>query len=88
MVYVDTTRRPYGRMFMSHMIADTLDELHRMADAIGIKRTWFQGNASFPHYDICQSKKRIALESGAKELSRKPFVWRLQSIREAMNEKV
>ena len=49
-VYVDNQKNPYGRMKMCHMLADTLEELHAMADLIGIKRKWFQ-NESTPHYD-------------------------------------
>lgn len=37
-VYVDNALIPYGRMQMSHMIADTEEELHQMADDIGVKR--------------------------------------------------
>lgn len=53
-VYVDNMRAPYGRMLMCHMIADTVDELHRMADRIGVARRWYQGD----HYDICLAKKK------------------------------
>ena len=42
MVYVDDYNAPYGRMTMCHMMADTLEELHAMADKIGIARKWFQ----------------------------------------------
>jgi hypothetical protein len=52
-VYVDEAKNPYGRMLMSHMLADTLPELHAMADIVGLKRAWFQGNASTAHYDLC-----------------------------------
>lgn len=67
-VYVDNMRadyqpahRPGRKYIMSHMIADTLDELHKMADKIGVARKWFQGD----HYDICQSKKTLAIQHGA-----------------------
>jgi hypothetical protein len=63
-VYVDNARIPYRRMIMNHMIADTLDELHAMADAIGMKREWFQPT-SFPHYDVCLMRKAKAVELGA-----------------------
>lgn len=65
-VYVDDMRAPYGRLIMSHMIADTEKELHEMADAIGIARRWFQGD----HYDVCQSKRAAAVARGAVELTR------------------
>lgn len=66
-VYVDDVRYPYGRMVMCHMFADTLDELHAMADAIGIQRKWFQSPpaASWEHYDISLGKKDLAIARGA-----------------------
>lgn len=70
-VYVDTMQVGYGRMKMCHMQADTLEELHAMADRIGVARKWFQcpPKASHPHYDICMSKKRLAMSFGAEEIS-------------------
>jgi hypothetical protein len=47
------------------MMADTLEELHEMADKIGLKRSWFQGKASTPHYDLIESKRELALKNGA-----------------------
>lgn len=66
-VYVDDVRHPFRGMVMCHMWADTLDELHAMADAIGIDRRWFQKppKASWEHYDISLSKKAMALARGA-----------------------
>lgn len=66
MTYVDTMRAPYGRMIMCHMIADTEDELHAMADKIGVSRRWYQGD----HYDICLAKRALAVRHGASEISR------------------
>jgi hypothetical protein len=54
-------------MKMSHMIADTEEELHEMADKIGVARKWHQGN----HYDICLSMREKAVENGAVEISMK-----------------
>lgn len=65
-VYVDDMFAGYGRMKMSHMIADTENELHEMADKIGIARRWYQGD----HYDICKSKRELAIQYGAKAISR------------------
>jgi hypothetical protein len=72
-VYVDSGVIPYRRMKMCHMIADSLEELHAMADKIGIKRQWFQ-NETTPHYDICQEKKKLALSFGAIEADRNKVV--------------
>ena len=66
-VYVDTARRAFGRTKLSHMIADTIDELHAMADRIGVKRKWFQASppASWPHYDVSDGKRVMAIRAGA-----------------------
>src|SRR5712691_4653724 len=72
-VYVDKARNAYRQMKMCHMVADTIEELHMMAEAIGIKRKWFQSN-SHPHYDICQSKRARAISAGAIEIDRRGLV--------------
>jgi hypothetical protein len=68
-VYVDTARHGLGRMVMGHMVADTLDELHAMASALGLKPEWFQKDSSFPHYDVSLSVRRVAVARGAIEVS-------------------
>lgn len=50
-----------------HMSCDgDLEELHRFAERIGLKRAWFQ-NASLPHYDLTPKKRTAALRAGAVE---------------------
>lgn len=84
-VYVDASIYGYGRMVMCHMIADTPEELHAMADRIGIARKWFQdpakGRVSFWHYDIAKSKRSLAVEAGALECNRNAFVTAVRRIR-------
>lgn len=48
-----------------HMTADTLEELHAMASKLGLKREWFQGHSSTPHYDLTPTKREKALLLGA-----------------------
>lgn len=72
-VYVDACVWPYGRMVMCHMLADRVEDLHEMADRIGVSRRWFQ-NKRFPHYDICKSKRALAVRLGATEIGRREFV--------------
>lgn len=69
-VYVDTARHPFRGYIMCHMTADTLAELHDMADEIGMERRWFQAppTASHPHYDIPEHKRVKALALGAHEV--------------------
>lgn len=65
-VYVDDMRAPYGRLIMCHMLADTDEELHAMADAIGVARRWHQAPPRHDsHYDIALSKRALALAAGA-----------------------
>jgi len=67
-VYVDNMRAKFGRMIMCHMVADSLSELHEMAEQIGVARRWFQDKPQRPHYDICISKRSRALDLGAIEI--------------------
>lgn len=70
-VYVDDMyKHPMGRfrrMKMSHMIADCEEELHAMADKIGLARKWYQGD----HYDVSMSLRAKAIAEGAKEITLK-----------------
>lgn len=66
-VYVDDMRARYGRMVMCHMIADTDEELRAMADKIGVRQKWHQGD----HFDICLEKRALAVAAGAIELTQR-----------------
>ena len=63
-VYVDDMNAQYGRMKMSHLLADTDEELHQMAAKIGVARKWWQSpeKTSGSHYDIALSKKVLAIQ--------------------------
>jgi hypothetical protein len=69
-VYVDNAVWPYRGMLMCHMVADTPEELHAMADKIGMQRKWFQSfvKARRPHYDISEPKRKLAVQYGAIEV--------------------
>lgn len=83
-VYVDQEKNPYRHMIMCHMVADTLDELHAMAQRLGLKRSWFQVSRSgMPHYDICQTKREQAIRFGAVEIDRRKMVELVRRNREA-----
>jgi hypothetical protein len=67
-VYIDDMYRyrigQFRGMQMSHLIADTDAELHAMAERIGMKRQWFQGD----HYDVPLAKRELAVAAGAIEV--------------------
>jgi len=65
LIYVDDMKAPFGRMIMCHCIGDTAEELHAMMRKIGVARRWYQRD----HYDISLSKRALAVENGAKEIT-------------------
>lgn len=82
-VYVDSERNQFGRMRMCHMVADTLTELHSMANKIGLKRMWFQQSRSgVPHYDVSLSKRSLAISFGAVVVDRRGLVEIMKRFRE------
>jgi hypothetical protein len=52
------------------MIADTDEELHAMAQRIGLPRESFQ-NKRVPHYDLTAERRALAVQAGAVEITRK-----------------
>lgn len=69
-IYVDNMRAQFGRMKMCHMLADSTAELLAMADRIGVDRKWLQkAGTAHEHFDIALSKRALAVEAGAIEVS-------------------
>lgn len=69
-IYVDDARLPYGRMRMSHMLADSHAELVSMADRIGVNRRWIQYASTWrEHFDVCESKRNLVLKHGAQAVT-------------------
>lgn len=71
-VYVDPiTEHGGNRSFKwprsCHLYADSPDELHAMAKAIGLRREWFQDRPDFPHYDLVPARRVRAVALGAIE---------------------
>ena len=84
-VYVDGERNRFGRMIMCHMFADSLVDLHEMAQAIGMDREWFQP-LSFPHYDVSLSRRAAAVAKGAIEVDRRTGCEIRRRVRAAFTE--
>lgn len=69
-VYVDDMYRypvgQFGRMKMSHLIADTTEELLAMVREIGVNPKWIQhAGTRDEHFDIALSKRAAAIAAGA-----------------------
>lgn len=80
MVYVDNMRATLGRMRMCHMIADSTAELLEMSDRIRVSRHWIQYPGTYrEHFDICLSKRRLAIEAGAIEITAHDLVLRIRA---------
>lgn len=75
-VYVDDMRARYHGMIMCHMMADDVFELHQMAEALGMRRDWFQDTPGWPHYDIPLARRAQAVRMGAVECTQRELVRR------------
>jgi hypothetical protein len=52
-----------------HLFGSDLEELHKFANSLGLKRKWYQlGKSGFPHYDLTKNKRAYAVLKGATEL--------------------
>lgn len=86
----------FGRMKMSHMVADTIEELHEMADKIGVARKWVQQadlGKGWVHYDVSMSARAKAIEHGAvaitlHELAAMTMAWKREQVAHARAQDV
>jgi hypothetical protein len=63
---------------MSHLLADSTEELEAMARSLGLSRRWIQSPGTHrEHYDVCASKRARAIELGAQEVDSR-FLVRLR----------
>lgn len=69
-VYVDTMRVLFRGKIMSHLLADTHEELLAMARTLGLQDAWLQHPGTHrEHYDVSQSKRALAIQHGAQEIT-------------------
>jgi hypothetical protein len=71
-VYVDDARIPWRGLVWSHMVAESAEELHRAAEALGISRSRLQQKGRTAHYDLPEEYRQRAIELGVAE----PIHWR------------
>lgn len=69
-VYVDDAFTLWRGRRWAHLMADTLDELHAMAERLGLPRRAFQDKRSGAHYDLTEELREDALRFGAIAISR------------------
>lgn len=80
-VYVDSPVWEWRGRKWCHLLADSLAELHEFAEQLGLRRTWFQTKARFPHYDITESVRAKALLLGAIEANNRTIVAKAMALR-------
>ena len=73
-VYVDNECMEWRGKLWCHLVAESLDELHRFAARLGLRRNWFQDKASYPHYDVTTTVRQRALRLGALPGSKKQII--------------
>lgn len=71
-VYVDDARIRARGVVWSHLVADTAEELHAAAKALGLRREWAQDKGRTLHYDLPEPVRRRAIALGVAE----PLSWR------------
>jgi len=69
-VYVDDAVTLWRGERWAHLMADTLDELHLFAAALGLPRRAFQNKTSGAHYDVTAALRDEAIVIGAIPISR------------------
>lgn len=85
-IFVDNVHIParVGRHTSTwcHLVTDSpdLEELHRFAESIGLRRSYFQdkrhgpGDKGRPHYDVTAGKRAQAVAAGATEVDVRDLV--------------
>ena len=69
-VYIDDAVHPWRGERWAHLMADTLPELHALAQQLGIPRRAFQNRPSGVHYDVPAALHAQAVLLGAQAISR------------------
>jgi hypothetical protein len=63
--FVAPAARPFGCDWC-HMVTDgDIEELHRFAARLGLKRDWFHNTTRYPHYDLTPAMRDQAIQNGA-----------------------
>jgi len=75
-ILVDTPIWPFRGRLWCHLVSDTsYEELHVLAEALGIPRRGFQGD----HYDLPEEMRDAAIALGAQAVSGRELITRLRA---------
>lgn len=70
-----------------HIVADSLEELHKFAEQIGIKRCWFEGTKKgHPHYDAPNWAKGI-VRANSRFVSKRGILMKSKEMLEKSRQK-
>ena len=87
-IYVDFMQIEFKGYKWSHMLADTLQELHDFAALIEVDKRLFHQNASYPHYDVTVQMRETALEYGAIAADRKKIIECAKKLKVELNAQI
>lgn len=74
-IYVDDMNAPYRGEIISHLVADTREELLQAANQLGIDLATIQRpNTPWEHFDIPENSKQEAISIGAQEVTQSDVV--------------
>ena len=83
-LYVDHARLPYRRMLMSHLLADTSEEIKQAEKLLGLPANSVQYlGTPKEHLDVSESKRVIAVKMGAIEVTSKYLILIIREKRKA-----
>ncbi|MGH8970019.1 MAG: DUF4031 domain-containing protein [Actinomycetes bacterium] len=75
-VLVDEPIWPFRGRLWCHLVSDTsYEEIHVVADALGVPRHGFQGD----HYDLPAEMRERAIELGAQPVTGRELITRLRA---------
>jgi len=73
-IYVDDAGLMKHDRAWFHLVADSLDELHRFAATLGLPERAFHRGARHPHYDVPDDLRQRAISLGAMPISTRDAV--------------
>lgn len=81
-VYVDDANIRWRGRQWSHMVAEDPEDLHRAAEALGLRREWAHDRGRTLHYDLPADLRQTAIERGVAV----PISWRELARKRAASE--